>query len=375
MAEGTRDVVLLAGRLSVADADVIRGLVARLAKRGFSASVICASAGEGQASEFGFQECPGLLARWRRPWAVRGLTSEAGRPRPALLHALGAGLADAALALAERWRIPYLLTVDDFLPPGGRLRLSRAWCRKILATGRQLADDLIESVGVPRRGVAVVRPGVAVEEPAGLASDEPTRVPVVGAAGPLASGSGLASFLQAARLGIAAGLDAEFLIAGRGPAEEPLRRLAGRLRIADRVTFASGEADLEAFWRVLDVFCMTSIEPTTGRALSRALARGVPCIATDVNGLDCLVVDGVTALRVPAGDSEALAEAVRSVVSDSALARRLGRRGRDLIARDFDPEREADHLAIAYRRALESEDGVVARPGPTRADRRHATAG
>ena len=137
MSQESRNVLLLAGRLTPAGAEVLRARLARLERRGITATVVClasARARGGSARSVAdaagvglpkFVECPGLESRWRRPWAVRELASEQGPARPDLIHALGFAMAEPALALAERWRVPYLLSLDEFLPVGARLRLSR----------------------------------------------------------------------------------------------------------------------------------------------------------------------------------------------------------------------------------------------------------
>ena len=134
------------------------------------------------------------------------------------------------MALADGWRVPYLLTVDDFLPPGGSLRLARRWCRGLIAGGRELADDLVDLTGVPRSWVHVLPPGLPL--PDRPACPRSSGVKVVGVAGAMAAGSGLATFLAAAVRVIATGLDVEFVLAGHGPDEPDLRRRADRLGIA-----------------------------------------------------------------------------------------------------------------------------------------------
>ncbi len=58
-------------------------------------------------------------------------------------------------------------------------------------------------------------------------------------------------------------------------------------------------------------------------AIMEAMAAGVPVVATDVGGTRDLVSHGVTGLLVPAGDPEALAEAMLLVLVDDDLAQRL----------------------------------------------------
>jgi glycosyltransferase involved in cell wall biosynthesis len=352
-----RSILLLADRLGVHDEGwSVRPFLDRLGRHGFDAQVLCVEAAGDAAADVRVVGAPGLGRRWRLPLAVRALRFGERLNVPDLLHVLQSRMADAGLAIAEHWGLPVVQTVDEFVAPGGRLRLSRRWCRRLVATGRALADELTAGLGVPAGLVAVVNPGIEAPEaaPAGERGD---RVPVIGTAGPLVSGSGFATFLNAARRVIDAGADAEFVIAGQGEDEVDLRRRAHRLRIADRVTFAGIPVVGLRFWSVLDVYCQTALVPSAGRALATALAFGVPSVASDLAGLRALIDPGRTGLRVPPGDAGALASTILALLADPEGARRLGREGRAFILREFDPEAEARQLAQVYRDALAS-------PGP-----------
>ena len=266
------------------------------------------------------------------------------------MHVLSGRMAEPALAIAERWRIPYLLAVDDFPRRDFRFRLSRAWCRGLIVPNRELAVVLTREFGVPSRTIHEISRGVIVSEGATRPVDlGPGRVPVVGAAGPLVSSSGFTTFLNAARKVIDMGLDAEFLIAGQGEDEGDLRRRAERLRIAERLTFADDLASALSFWEVLDVYCQTSMAPTVGRPLMMAMASGIPSITTDVEGLRSLVEPGETGLVVPHGDSSALAGSIVALLLDRDRARLLGEAARRAVSRDFHPDRESSLLDSLYR--------------------------
>ncbi len=111
----------------------------------------------------------------------------------------------------------------------------------------------------------------------------------------------------------------------------------------------------QSFWSVLDVYCQPSTIPTVGRDLARAMVHGIPSIASDVEGLRALVTHGVTGLRVPASDTNALARAMLDLLADRPRATRIGLTAREALLRDYDLGREADLLAALYREVIDAE--------------------
>lgn len=354
MGEPTRTLLLLAGRLDAqGEFDAMRAFLDRLRNFGVAANLLYVSAGEGTSADERFIESPRLNHRWQLALAVRRLRLGDPTRRPELLHILDSTMSNAGLAIAEHWGLPYIQTVDEFLGPRDRLRLSRRWCRQLVAVSQELANDLEANYGVPGSLLSVACPGILAPEPvAPPCSHRLAPVPVIGTAGPLVPASGLATFLNAARKVLDAGIDAEFVIAGKGEDEVDLRRRADRLRIADRVTFASQSLEGFRFWSVLDIFCLTSLVPTVGLSLARAMAAGVPSIASEVVGLRALIDDGRTGLFVPPDNSTALAETILALLSDPERARRIGQRGRELVVRDYQPDDEARDLESVYQTVL-----------------------
>ena len=212
MADVGCDVIFLAGRLTGRD-DVrgLKALIVRLERLGHTARVICLRS-MADHSLPNLAECPGLGRRWQIPWAARSLGPLEEADRPRLIHVLNASMAEASLELAERWRLPYLLTVDEFPEPSGRLRLSRNWCRGLLSTNAELTTSLTREMAVPAALIQTLPRSIADID--GLAFPRGNgRVPVIGAVGPLIPGSGFATFLNAARRGgRRSAFDAEFLL-------------------------------------------------------------------------------------------------------------------------------------------------------------------
>jgi starch synthase len=75
----------------------------------------------------------------------------------------------------------------------------------------------------------------------------------------------------------------------------------------------------------------------------------VPVVASDAGGLPEVVEDGVTGLVVPRGDSNALAQAIGSLLDDPERRRAMGQAGRARALRLFDWDRSAEQFEQIYR--------------------------
>jgi len=87
------------------------------------------------------------------------------------------------------------------------------------------------------------------------------------------------------------------------------------------------DADLPAFYQACDVFVLPSIARTEafGVVQIEAMAAGRPVVSTSLpTGVPWVNQDGVSGLVVTPGDPVALGDALRRLLDDEALRRRLG---------------------------------------------------
>jgi glycosyltransferase involved in cell wall biosynthesis len=129
---------------------------------------------------------------------------------------------------------------------------------------------------------------------------------------------------------------ADLLLAGEGPDRGMLEDLIRTLGIAERVKFLGVRKDVPDVMRASDLFAMTSLSEAASLTLMEAMASGCPVVVTDVGGNPELVRRGVDGLLVPRGDAGACAEAMFRVLSDPALAERMGAAGRERALERFD---------------------------------------
>ena len=105
-------------------------------------------------------------------------------------------------------------------------------------------------------------------------------------------------------------------------------------------------------YRTADVFCA----PATGREsfgiiLLEAMAAGKPVVASRIDGYASVLSDNNEAILVPPRDNEALAQALRSLLTDESLRAEMGARGRVNVMK-YSCEQVAGSIFDYYTRIL-----------------------
>lgn len=93
-------------------------------------------------------------------------------------------------------------------------------------------------------------------------------------------------------------------------------------------------ADRRQLLRLFDsarVFALPARYEPYGMVLLEAMARGLPCVGTDVCAIPEIIGDGLTGSVVPPSDVPALADALTAILLDDALAERLGSKGQQRV--------------------------------------------
>jgi D-inositol-3-phosphate glycosyltransferase len=283
---------------------------------------------------------------------------------------------EAGRHLAREWEVPFVQTFHTLgrvrnqrLAPGeesepderldGEDRVVEAATR-LLASTRQEGRDLVTLYGASPRCLEVIRPGVdhRLFRPSGVPAARARRRLGLGwrrtvlAAGRLQPLKGFDVAIRALRLLPA---DVQLVIVGgpsgpSGPrAAHELRELASSLGLSRRVKFFDPVAheDLAEWYAASDVVVVPSRSESFGLVALEAQACGVPVVASDVGGLQDAVGHGIGGLRVPPGDSEALASALDLALFDPACNEGL-RRGAIEWSRDFVWSATAAHLRGLY---------------------------
>lgn len=165
------------------------------------------------------------------------------------------------------------------------------------------------------------------------------------------------TFLKAAALVVQKRPDARFVLAGTNvsPSNQELRQQISGLGIENHVQLLGPLADPAPFYRVLDVFGLTSngVEGFPN-VVGEAMASGVPCVVTDVG--DSAQIVGTTGLVVSARDPSRIAEAWLRLIELKPDAKlEMATAARERIQKMYSLETivsryEAHYLSIAVAR-------------------------
>ena len=141
-----------------------------------------------------------------------------------------------------------------------------------------------------------------------------------------------------------------FIIAGEGPAREPLRQLVARKGLAEDVRFVGyldrNTALLDCY-AAANVFVFASRTETQGLVLLEAMAQGTPVVSTAELGTKFVLKDGAGVLVMPERVEEFAAAVVR-VLEDPGLHAMLAESGRE-YSLTWSSLTLAQRLADVYR--------------------------
>lgn len=360
MPEPDLNVVLLAGKFEVRGTSnyTIR-LAERLPEFQIRPTIICSDVRRLDTArlekldvrEYRNLDIP-VVGRLVREWVLPPLQKDP----PDLIHVQSRPLLPLGIWLAKRLDRPFVITVHDFPPPQWRVSWSALHGRQIIAVSGSVKAAVVQQFNVPEDLVTVIHSGVEatvqLEVPPVL---DPGHVPVVGMAGPLESVKGVPFFIAAAQKVLQVRDDVEFLIAGAGPEEHNLRRLARELAVDHKVTFVPRLREFTPSLAAMDIYCLPSLQQGLGSVMLEAMALGKPVIATGVGGVYSVIRDGETGLLVPPSESQPLADRILELLSDPVRARSIGEAGRALVRREFRVETMVELTAGIYRECIASQ--------------------
>ncbi|MFX0592382.1 glycosyltransferase family 4 protein [Melissospora conviva] len=259
------------------------------------------------------------------------------------------------LAAAADWKRRYSVRRwYGFTTMQARVARRLPWLTTVSGAAR---DEIVTDFGVTPEQLRVIGVGVDVDtfQPASTDEVVPGRIVTVASADvPL---KGLDDLIEAIAK-LRTERDVELVVVGKlrpgGAAEQSINRLG----LTDAVRFVSGisDGDLAALFRSAEVAVVPSRYEGFSLPAIEAMACGAALVATSAGALpEVTGPDGHAVLQVPPSDVEAMTGAIRRILDDPALRRRLGAAGRARVVENFTWTRTAQRTADWYAEAIEAQ--------------------
>jgi glycosyltransferase involved in cell wall biosynthesis len=141
-----------------------------------------------------------------------------------------------------------------------------------------------------------------------------------------------------------------FFIVGKGELMNELKATAADLGLARELIFTGFRDDVADFYRMADLFVMSSVQEGLGTAVLDALAMAKPVVATNTGGIPEIIRDGKTGRLVEPANPEALADGILELLSQTEAARFMANAGRAMVETHFSVDAMVDHNIEVYQK-------------------------
>lgn len=299
--------------------------------------------------------CRLVALYWRvRPTIVHHVTM-----KPNLLGGIAARLLRVPASVYAISGLGYSFTGSDTKAIAARGVLMRSLkfalghrCSRVIF---QNPDDLHALVvsGIVSSDRAVLIRGAGVELRLYTSLNEaPGRLRVL-MASRLLREKGVEEYIKAAAILKEQGVEADFLLAGAIDMENPGAVPESEIRahvIRGDVEWLGNVSDMVGLMASVHVVCLPSYYGEgIPKVLIEAAAASRAIVTTDTPGCREIVADGVNGILIEPKSVSALAQAIRKLVLDPGQRVAMGRRGRELVERDFALEKVVGQTMAIYR--------------------------
>lgn len=301
------------------------------------------------------------------------LTDVYTQENPDLVHHFTVKCVTYGSLAAKRAGVPHIVNAVTglghvFVENGLPVRLLRLIVRGLYRRAMrqtqvifQNPDDqrLFQEMGLVNESHSTLIRGSGIDMNRFVPLPEPeTSTPLVVLPARILWNKGVGEFVEAAHILRSEGVPARFALVGvadsGNPAAVSLVQL-GEWQKEGVVEWWGWQEHIEAVFAMAHIVCLPSYREGVPRVLAEAAACSRALVTTDVPGCREVVRDGENGFLVPPRDASALADALRKLIKDAHLRRRMGQRGREIAAAEFSTDRVVSETIAIYERLLQDK--------------------
>lgn len=242
------------------------------------------------------------------------------------------------------------------------LRSAAPFIDRYVANSQAVKRIVEQQESVPANKISVIYNGYAHRAGAGSTpsstvklSEIPTHVPLIGIVANLSPVKRVDTLMEAFGQISSQYPDARLVIVGNSydpRMRDPLVDLARCLGVHERVIFTGSVEDPSPYIKRFDVAVLCSESEGFSNSLMEYMQAGRPVVCTDTGGNPELVQDGHNGFLFPVGDATILADRLAQLLSDNALAHRLGKAARETVCSTYTYTRMVTEQMACYDEIL-----------------------
>lgn len=215
-------------------------------------------------------------------------------------------------------------------------------------------DDLINCFGAKPENVTAILSGIDLET---LDKNAPQLClagnPTIGASGRLSEIKGFQYLIQSIPEVLKKLPEAKFYILGEGKYKNDLLQLAQKLKLTSYLTILE-KKPLSAFLNSLDIFCLPSLEEPLGLSVIEAQYLKVPVIASKTGGLNLLVNEEETGIKVTPAEFTSISKAIIKLAEDKKLCQKITQNAKEQVIANFDISKKIKSFIEVYEKAIKN---------------------
>lgn len=182
--------------------------------------------------------------------------------------------------------------------------------------------------------------------------------------GRLAAVKGIPVLFEALQSVVTQVPDLKVTLIGDGPERDMLTKEAAQRGLGQIVDFVGYKNQSEVAEALLDTdaLVLPSFAEGVPVVLMEAMAAGRPVVTTQIAGVPELVDHGTSGLLVPPGDADALADALKEILTNATRRAEMGEAGRAKVTEHFNMTSEASWLATLFEDYAQQKPPIGKRP-------------
>lgn len=203
--------------------------------------------------------------------------------------------------------------------------------------------------------VKVIYNGITIPENI-VAYDFSKRFPgkkIIYSAGRLSEQKGFTYLIEAAAILQKTRSNLVFAISGEGKLESELKQQAINHGLEHSFIFLGLSDNIYPCLKGCDLFVLSSLYEGMPNVVMEAMAMQKAVVATNVNGVQELMVEGESGLIVPSKDPQALAKAIGHVIDNPEMLAAFGKKGYERVKKEFTMSAMADNLERYLQQKLQ----------------------